>query len=483
MKFSMALPRTPRSEEGFALIEVIVSAAVLALIALAVLSGIDASAGSSAREKARAVAASLAEKDQEAMRSMNVDQLLAMSAAARPLTVDGVTYSITSKAEWITDDQGGTPACGKNSNRSQYMHITTTVTSAIVGGGATARWRVPAVKIDSLVSPSVAYSQTHGALGVQIVDRNDAPVAGIAVSASGASVLASQTTDSHGCVVWNAVPIGTYTISLNRAGWGTTDGKPMPPTLTRQQTVSPNTVSFVNLKLDELLTAKVNVYTHTPGQTFSSSPKMASAARTVSDVSALSGDGIKRSWAGGSSVVTADNLFPFPKTSYSFFTGACDYESPFNRVTNYSNPSAVLIADPTKVLNATVYQPPVNIRVTRAYQNNAQPAAGNVKVYFTPIVPSTSDCADESQYVYTIATWSAAPGGNTAGWVSQTSGVFDPGLPFGTYSVCLQDLVSNRVYKPTGSLATYDNTSVNGNTTLTTYSNSGNTNWKTGVSC
>src|SRR3954469_10732743 len=98
MKFSMALPRTPRSEDGFALIEVIVSAAVLALVALAVLSGIDASAGSSAREKARAVAASLAEQDQETMRAMNVDQLIAVNGTApRSVPVDGITYTVTSK--------------------------------------------------------------------------------------------------------------------------------------------------------------------------------------------------------------------------------------------------------------------------------------------------------------------------------------------------------------------------------------------------
>src|SRR4051794_35287774 len=139
MKFSMALPRTPRSEDGFALIEVIVSAAVLALVALAVLSGIDASAGSSAREKARAVASSLAEQDQERMRSMNVDQLLAIPAinkGVQTIPIDGVAYTVTSNAEWITDDQGGTPACGNSSNRSEYMHITTTVTSTIVGGAA-----------------------------------------------------------------------------------------------------------------------------------------------------------------------------------------------------------------------------------------------------------------------------------------------------------------------------------------------------------
>ena len=486
MKSSMALPRTSRSEDGFALIEVIVSAAVLALVALAVLSGIDASAGSSAREKARAVASSLAEKDQEQMRSMTVDQLLGMSSAARPLTVDGVTYNVTSKAEWVTDDQGGTPACGKTSNRSQYMHIATTVTSTIVGGGNNARWSVPAVKIDSLVAPSVAYSQTHGSLGVQIVDRNDAPVAGIAVSASGASALTTQNTDDHGCVVWYSVPIGTYTISLSKAGWGTTDGKPMPPTLTRQQIVSPNTVSFVDLKLDQMLTANVSVFTHIPGQTFSSSAKLASTARTISDVSALSGDGIKRSWSGGSSVVSATNLFPFPHASYSFFTGACDYESPFQRVTGYSNPAAVLIADPTKTLTATIYQPPVNIHVVRTSASTAtSPTNGQIKIYLTPIVPSTSDCADETQpYVFYTATWPASlgtmPDGQGSvpaqGWASQSSASFDPGLPFGTYSVCLLDTSSNKYYKPS---ASYDNTAVNGSAVVPY--NIGRTTWISGT--
>ena len=108
MKFTM---RTPRSEAGFALIEVIVSAAVLAIVALAVLSGIDAANGASAREKARAVAASLAEQDQERLRTMPVD-MLKNPPQAPDATVDGVTYKIKSEAKWITDDVGGTPGCG-----------------------------------------------------------------------------------------------------------------------------------------------------------------------------------------------------------------------------------------------------------------------------------------------------------------------------------------------------------------------------------
>ena len=43
---------------------------MLAIVALAVLSGIDAANGASAREKARAVAANLAEQDQERLRAM-----------------------------------------------------------------------------------------------------------------------------------------------------------------------------------------------------------------------------------------------------------------------------------------------------------------------------------------------------------------------------------------------------------------------------
>src|SRR3954452_17569560 len=170
----MALPHRFRSEAGFALVEALISAVVLAIVALAVLSGIDGANASSAREKARAVASNLAEQDQERMRGMTVEQLAAVPQVA-PITIDTATYKIKSAAAWVTDDQGGTPSCGNTSNRSEYLHVTTTVTSNIVGA------RIPAVKIDSLVSPSVAYSQTHGSLGVKIVDRNDKPVAGIPV--------------------------------------------------------------------------------------------------------------------------------------------------------------------------------------------------------------------------------------------------------------------------------------------------------------
>src|SRR3954452_7183858 len=104
MKLTMG-PRTPRSSEaGFALIEVIVAAAVLAIVALAVLSGIDGANSASAREKARAVASNLAEQDQERLRAMPVD-VLRNPPQSGDMTVDGIKYQVKSEARWITDEQ------------------------------------------------------------------------------------------------------------------------------------------------------------------------------------------------------------------------------------------------------------------------------------------------------------------------------------------------------------------------------------------
>ncbi len=327
MKIVMALPRTSRSESGFALVEALISAAVLAIVALAVLSGIDGANFSSAREKARAVASNLAEQDQEQLRSMTVDQLTSLQPHA-PVTIDGATYQVTSKAEWVTDDTGGTAACGSTSNKSQYLHVTSTVTSNIVGS------RLPAVKIDSLVSPSVAYSQTHGALGVKIIDRNGQPVPNLSVSAAlvGGTALTSLTTDPTGCAVWYSVAVGNYSITATKSGWGTPDGKVSPVAAT--QTVSPNTVSFVNLTMDQLTSATINIKSHIPGKTPTTGNTYDSKARSISDASAST-----RTWTPSatslSTPITADTLYPFASTSYSFYTGACSYQSPRQYTANY----------------------------------------------------------------------------------------------------------------------------------------------------
>jgi type II secretory pathway pseudopilin PulG len=468
MRIAMATTRASSSQSGFAIIEVVVSAAVLAIVALAVLSGIDGATGSSGREKARAIASSLAEKDQERLRAMSVDSLKAL-AVATPYSypVDGVTYTVKSDAQWVTDDTGGTPSCGNSSNNAEYFHITSTVTSSTVGS------KIAPVKIDSLVSPSVAYSQGHGTLGAKIVDRAGKGLANIDVSGTG---LTTQKTDQNGCVMWRSVPVGNYTVSVNVSGYCDETGATI---VNRQQSVSPNTVAFVNFSYDKCAQANITVKTHVPGQTFSTASTNLSKALEVTDVSS---NGTLKTWAAtpasGASSFTPKNLFPYPATSYGFFTGQCAYQSPEKLgLTNYftnTNPGASLLADPTTASNVSVFQPPVRIKVSKS-STGSQPAAGSVQIYFTPVKPSnfsTDTCTDDP-FLMTIMTWpsnwtplptSWTPTPyNTSGWATQISTptqTFDPGLPFGDYSLCFVDTANgNRVYKPS---ATYNNKAVDG---------------------
>jgi type II secretory pathway pseudopilin PulG len=463
--------RTPRSEAGFALIEVIVSAAVLAVVALAVLSGIDAANGASAREKARAVAASLAEQDQERLRTMPVD-MLKNPPQSPDATVDGVTYTIRSEAKWITDDIGGTPACGAGSgeNQVEYLQIKTTVTSKVVGE------RIPAVTVDSLVAPTTKWAEGHGTLGVKVVDRTGTGISGITVAPTSAAFSpTAQATNAQGCVLWKSVPIGTYTITLNTSGY--IDSKGNNPSQTIQNVVAKK-VSFPTIRYDRPASANVSVTTHVPGTTWSVAGAKSSKA---TDVSATNGAevGFFRTFTPPGSV---SQLFPFATNSYSFFSGRCGWADPEEYNENYfsaTNPGAGLLADPNVVKNVAVRQPPFNIRITRRY-NGSSFNDGDVTVYARLQKPdeSTEDCA---QPVYTLTTtsWPSSGWGTVRSghWVSQERPGFEPGMPFGKYELCL-------MYGSRGSRVTtlYDNTVPNGQQTTVDISQA-NATWTTNEDC
>ena len=227
MKYPMDDSRTYRSESGFALIEVIVAAAVLAIVALAVLSGIDAASSTSAREKARAVAASLAEQDQERMRGMTYEQVNEKPNVKQqdPINVDGTTYKIESEVNLVTDDIGGTPECGDEGTQVTYVHITSTVTTPDTGTIGT---KIRPVKVDSLIPPTQKWAEGHGTLGVKVVDRSATKgVRNLSVSATSPGYTPpNETTDQNGCAVFKDVPVGTYTITLNSLGYLDRDGEP-----------------------------------------------------------------------------------------------------------------------------------------------------------------------------------------------------------------------------------------------------------------
>ena len=192
---------------------------------------------SSAREKARAVAGALAERDQERMRSYKFDAL-ATIPPADPVTVEGVKYTIESKAKWITDDANATPACGDSAKQSEYLKITTTVTSNLVGkrqrqGHRRDHRRVAGGPVGDL-RPGPRHARRQGA-GPQF----GAGIEGLMVSAAlkdGAALVPEKTNDK-GCALFRSVKIGTYVVSVNTPGYVNEKGVQLHST---EVTVNPN---------------------------------------------------------------------------------------------------------------------------------------------------------------------------------------------------------------------------------------------------
>src|SRR5207237_195061 len=90
-----------RGDELPGLIEGSVAAVIFAILALGVLAAVDGAARSTGREKARAVASALAERDQERMRSMRAVDLPEYRWT-RDVTVGDAVYTVSSEADWVS---------------------------------------------------------------------------------------------------------------------------------------------------------------------------------------------------------------------------------------------------------------------------------------------------------------------------------------------------------------------------------------------
>src|ERR1700754_1348147 len=203
--------RRAGSEHGFALMEAIVAAAVLVVVVLGALAAIDSVTSTAGANKARTVAAALAEKDQEQLRSLRTAELSNIKAlipGPRDVTVDRLKYTITSDAQWVTDAQGKNISCALTSGDGSFLRITSTVTSKARG--------VKPVVLSSIVAPQPG----SGTLTVIVKNVAAKGVQNLGVEATGPSGTATtKLTDTSGCAIFGAVESGAYSIRLDQSGW------------------------------------------------------------------------------------------------------------------------------------------------------------------------------------------------------------------------------------------------------------------------
>jgi hypothetical protein len=409
--------------------------------------------GSTGREKARSVAAVLAEKDQERLRAMPVEQLATFAPATAPIVVDGAAYNVGSKVEWVRDSTGGTVSCANDTKEADYLHITSTVTSNVVGAAVTP------VEIDSIVAPNVAYSSTHGSLAVKVHNSSGAPVVGVLVTVTGASTPLPQATNAEGCALFQMIDVGSYTATINDATLVDSDGH-SPPSKATEVTAGSLTV----LPMDVAAFGKVNATIE------SYQPGTSTVITSVSSrISAVNGDNLSLLRSAPDTgpatpalgAYTVDKLYPFAG-AYSFFTGTCRYSNPSEAGTpNYfaSYPGAIQVPEGGTV-GVTIRQPPLNIRLLKDLGGGAAPNL--MKVVATPVKPPGESCVEPSIVLQTFTTTGAIAG--VVGRSQPSSAYVQAGVPFGDYTICFQRGTTPGTYQNTvyptdyGSTVPYDNT-------------------------
>ena len=107
---------------GFSLIEVLVGALMIVLLAGAAATALISTAHTSADQRLRSQADELATQDQERLRGLSDEQLTGLSQT-RPVTVNGSAFTVTSVS--TSEDTTGTSSCASTAAAAYYRIVST----------------------------------------------------------------------------------------------------------------------------------------------------------------------------------------------------------------------------------------------------------------------------------------------------------------------------------------------------------------------
>jgi type II secretory pathway pseudopilin PulG len=387
--------RLAQAEDGFALIEVMVSAMIVAMVSVGVLAGIDASSATSGSNKARGVAAALGQDDQERLRSMQPEDLGAIRLQQRTVTVAGVDYTVESDARPVSD-------AGKGCGDGTLLKITSTVTWAKMRG-------LQPVATDSLVAPQPGSFQAgEGGLILQIRNRLGTAQPGVTVNLTGPK-SDSDVTDENGCASFLYIPSGNYTASFSKAGYVT---KSLAPSVTKVETVPNGSVSTDSFDYDQAGQVTANIVTLLVG-TGTQVPD--DSTSLIVSQSGLPAPGIKAfpptPGTPTTPRTTGMTLFPFT-SAYAVFSGTCAGANPAT-APNVDAPAPSALVGPGGSVTVNVIEPSVNLLVK-------DPAG--LPITGATVKATNKTCGSGGNLTYTNAT--------VAGKLPK------PGMPYSTYDIC-----------------------------------------------
>jgi prepilin-type N-terminal cleavage/methylation domain-containing protein len=218
------------SERGFTIIEVVVSAIIVASIAGAAASALLATTRMSADQRRHGQADAIAQQDQERLRGMTIKALSNLVETRTTPVYDGTAYTVRSTGGFLSST--GSASCSTSgSGAAAYVLIRSEVNwQANMKPGANvsdvANWSTnsirPPVVQESLITPNAG-----GTLLASVVDQDNQPLAGATIAIAGKE-FQDATTGAGGCAVLAPLTPGPYYVWATRSGYVDPNGNDDP---------------------------------------------------------------------------------------------------------------------------------------------------------------------------------------------------------------------------------------------------------------
>jgi len=380
------------SQDGFALIEVIVSALLVGLIVIATLTGFDVANRTTTDERAHAQADGLAQQDEDRLRSLQVSQLTRLSES-REVTYNGTHYTIKSTAKFVADATGS-ESCTAGSTTADYIQTTSEVS-----------W--PALKKrPSVVETGLIAPRLGGSLLVKVIEPAGKGVGGMTVTATGPSPSTGQesgTTDANGCVIFGSVEPGEYSVTTSQTGYVDKNGNSEPPATERAATIINGSTTKKEFEFGQAGAIQV---------TFANS--------ATSDQFVAFNTGMTTFRTFGTAPVNANVLtspttvFPFTG-AYSVYAGTCESNDPHALSAANVDSTATVTGGASAKALPLVTVPPVAIKVMSGKSGSPGSAIEKATVRIQDTGCNTVE----------------------EGTTTSTGALPHPNMPFGKYSLCV----------------------------------------------
>jgi prepilin-type N-terminal cleavage/methylation domain-containing protein len=200
-------------EEGFSLIEVVMAMFIFALVSTGIMYSLLSILAVSRDSRARQVASNLAAEEIDLARGVN-DVVNGLVPETKVRELNGDTYTITRRVEWVTDTASALK-CGASpsGDKLQYKKVNVEVTWDNM------RTTSP-VRADTVVNPTERVNDPlKGTILITVLRSDGTGAQGVAVSASPSLGSAVNPTDALGCAFALKVNPGTYTVNLSKSGF------------------------------------------------------------------------------------------------------------------------------------------------------------------------------------------------------------------------------------------------------------------------